>query len=42
MQKVYETKRLLLKVLDKSYAELVLDYSIQEISFFKRVGTCKR
>lgn len=26
MQKVYETERLILKVLKKSYAELVIDY----------------
>lgn len=26
MQKIYETERLILKVLDKTYASLVLDY----------------
>lgn len=35
MQKVYETERLLLKVLDKSYSELVLDYYLRNRSFLE-------
>lgn len=35
MQKVYETERLILKVLDKSYAELVLDYYLRNKSFLE-------
>lgn len=35
MQKVYETKRLILKVLDKSYAEAVLDYYLRNRSFLE-------
>lgn len=35
MQKVYETERLLLKVLDKSHAELVLDYYLRNKSFLE-------
>jgi hypothetical protein len=35
MQKVYETERLILKVLDSSYAELVLDYYLRNKLFFK-------
>ena len=35
MQKVYETERLLLKVLDKSYAELVLDYYLRNKLFLE-------
>ena len=33
MQKVFETERLILKVLDKSYAELVIDYYLRNKSF---------
>jgi len=35
MQKVYETERLVLKVLDKSYAQLVLDYYLRNKSFLE-------
>lgn len=35
MQKVYETERLLLKVLDKSYAEKVVDYYLRNKSFLE-------
>ncbi|MFT8352799.1 GNAT family N-acetyltransferase [Clostridium saccharoperbutylacetonicum] len=35
MQKVYETERLLLKVLDKSYAEMVADYCLRNESFLE-------
>ncbi|NSB30220.1 GNAT family N-acetyltransferase [Clostridium saccharoperbutylacetonicum] len=35
MQKVYETERLLLKVLDKSYAEMVVDYCLRNESFLE-------
>lgn len=35
MQKVYETERLILKVLDKSYAELVIDYYLRNKSFLE-------
>ncbi|OOM71022.1 GNAT family N-acetyltransferase [Clostridium sp. BL-8] len=35
MQKVYETERLLLKVLDKSYAEMVVDYYLRNKSFLE-------
>jgi ribosomal-protein-alanine N-acetyltransferase len=31
----YETERLILKVLDKSYANLVLDYYIRNAEFLK-------
>lgn len=33
MQKLYETERLVLRVLDKSYAELVLDYYLRNKLF---------
>lgn len=36
MQKVYETERLLLKVSDKSYAEMVLDYYLRNKSFLEQ------
>jgi len=36
MQKVYETERLLLKVLDKSYGELVLDYYLRNRLFLEQ------
>jgi len=32
---VYETERLLLKVVDKSYAEMVLDYYLRNKSFLE-------
>ncbi len=35
MQKVYETERLVLKVLDKNYAELVLDYYLRNKLFLE-------
>lgn len=35
MEKAYETERLLLKVLDKSYAQLVLDYYLRNKSFLE-------
>lgn len=35
MLKAYETERLMLKVLDKSYARLVLDYYLRNKSFLK-------
>lgn len=35
MQKVYETERLILKVLDRSHAELVLDYYLKNRSFLE-------
>ena len=35
MQKVYETERLLLKVLDNSYAERVVDYYLRNKSFLE-------
>ncbi|MGF7056433.1 GNAT family N-acetyltransferase [Brassicibacter mesophilus] len=35
MQKVYETERLILKVVDKSYAELVVDYYLRNKSFLE-------
>lgn len=35
MQKVYGTERLLLKVLDKSYAEMVVDYCLRNKSFLE-------
>jgi len=35
MQKVYETERLILKVLDKSYAKLVLDYYLRNKLFLE-------
>lgn len=35
MQKVYETERLLLKALDKSYAEEVVDYYLRNKSFLE-------
>ncbi len=36
MLKVYETERLQLKVLDESYAEIVLDYNIRNKMFLKQ------
>nr|WP_300004728.1 GNAT family N-acetyltransferase [Tissierella sp.] len=33
MQRIYETERLLLKVLDKTYAELVLEYYLRNRDF---------
>lgn len=33
MQSIYETERLILKVLDKSHGELVLDYYIRNQIF---------
>lgn len=36
MQEVYETERLLLKTLDKSYAELVLDYYLRNRQFLEQ------
>lgn len=35
MQRVYETERLVLKVLDKSYAEVVLDYYLRNKLFLE-------
>lgn len=35
MQKIYETERLLLEVLDKSYAEKVVDYYLRNESFLE-------
>lgn len=35
MKKVYETERLLLKVLDKSYAEMVVDYYLKNKPFLE-------
>lgn len=35
MQKIYETERLLLEVLDKSYAEKVVDYYLKNKSFLE-------
>lgn len=35
MQKVYETERLLLKVIDGTYAELVLDYFLRNKAFLE-------
>lgn len=35
MQKVYETERLILKVIDKNYAESVLDYYIRNKAFLE-------
>lgn len=35
MRKVYETERLILKVLDKSYAQLVVDYYLRNKSFLE-------
>lgn len=35
MEKVYETERLILKVLDKSYAEVVMDYFLRNKSFLE-------
>lgn len=35
MQKVYETERLILKVLDRSHANLVLDYYLRNKSFLE-------
>ncbi|SMC18638.1 ribosomal-protein-alanine N-acetyltransferase [Clostridium acidisoli DSM 12555] len=36
MQKIYETERLLLEVLDKSYAERVVDYYLRNKSFLEK------
>ncbi|MDI3310125.1 MAG: hypothetical protein QJR05_01665 [Thermoanaerobacterium sp.] len=35
MEKVYETERLVLRVLDKTYAELVLDYYLRNRTFLQ-------
>lgn len=35
VQKVYETEKLILKVLDKSYAEMVVDYYLRNKSFLE-------
>lgn len=35
MEKTYETERLILKVLDKSYADLVLDYYLRNKAFLE-------
>jgi [ribosomal protein S5]-alanine N-acetyltransferase len=35
MQKVYETERLVLKVIDKSYAELIVNYYLRNKSFLE-------
>lgn len=35
VQTIYETERLLLKVLDKSYAEMVVDYYLRNKSFLE-------
>lgn len=35
MKTVYETERLLLKVVDKSYSEMVLDYYLRNKSFLE-------
>lgn len=41
MQKIYETERLILKILDKSYAELVIDYYERNKSFLEKWETVK-
>ena len=41
MQKVYETERLVLKVLDKSYAELVIDYYLRNKYFLEEWESVK-
>jgi [ribosomal protein S5]-alanine N-acetyltransferase len=41
MQKVYETERLILKVLDKSYAELVTDYYLRNRYFLEELEPVK-
>lgn len=42
MQKVYETERLILKILDNSYAELVIDYYLRNKSFLEEWEAVKR
>lgn len=42
MKKVFETERLLLKVIDKSYAELVIDYYLRNQSFLEEWDTVKK
>lgn len=41
MQKIYETERLLLKILDQSYAELVLDYYLRNRFFLEEWESIK-
>ncbi|GAA0178263.1 GNAT family protein [Clostridium sediminicola] len=41
MQKIYETERLLLKILDQSYAELVLDYYLRNRIFLEEWESIK-
>ncbi len=41
MQKVYETERLLLKILDKSHAQLVSDYYLRNKSFLEEWESVK-
>jgi ribosomal-protein-alanine N-acetyltransferase len=36
MQRVYETERLILKILDKTYAQLILDYYYKNKSFLEQ------
>lgn len=42
MQKVYETERLVLKVIDKSYAELVMDYYLNNKCFLEQWEPVKK
>lgn len=42
MQKVYETERLILKISDNSYAELVIDYYLRNKSFLEEWEAVKR
>lgn len=42
MQKVYETERLVLKVIDKSYAELVIDYYLNNKCFLEQWEPVKK
>ena len=40
-KKIYETERLILKVLDQSHAGLVLDYYLRNIEFLEKWETIK-
>lgn len=42
MQKIYETERLVLKVIDKSYAELVIDYYLNNKCFLEQWEPMKK
>lgn len=42
MQKIYETERLVLKVIDKSYAELVIDYYLNNKCFLEQWEPVKK